>query len=117
MSRVEDIGIWRAKGPDLAAHYSIRHRVFVLEQRVLELTEPERVHQRDRTGAHRENVTNDAADTGCRALIGFDERGVVVRLDFEDGGKPVSDVNSPCVLAWALKHPGAGRWKLAEVNP
>ncbi|GAB3201169.1 hypothetical protein GCM10027062_22560 [Nocardioides hungaricus] len=39
MSRTEDIGVWIADHDDRAAHYSIRHRVFVLEQRVMELTD------------------------------------------------------------------------------
>ena len=39
MNRSADISVWRAAGPDLAAHYSIRHRVFIIEQRVMELTD------------------------------------------------------------------------------
>ncbi len=39
MNRSADIGIWRASGPDLTVHYSIRHQVFVLEQRVMRLTD------------------------------------------------------------------------------
>jgi len=39
VNRSAGIGVWRAVGPDLAPHYAIRHRVFVIEQRVLELTD------------------------------------------------------------------------------
>ena len=39
MNPSADIGIWRAAGPDLTVHYSIRHQVFVLEQRVMRLTD------------------------------------------------------------------------------
>jgi putative N-acetyltransferase (TIGR04045 family) len=39
MSSSAGISVWRAAGPDLAAHYSIRHRVFIIEQRVMELTD------------------------------------------------------------------------------
>ena len=38
MSR-PSISVWRATGSDLAAHYAIRHRVFVNEQRVMEFTD------------------------------------------------------------------------------
>jgi putative N-acetyltransferase (TIGR04045 family) len=39
VNRSAQISVWRATGPDLAPHYAIRHRVFVIEQRVLELTD------------------------------------------------------------------------------
>ncbi|WP_459971050.1 MSMEG_0567/Sll0786 family nitrogen starvation N-acetyltransferase [Nocardioides pyridinolyticus] len=39
MSREAVVRIWRASGPDLAHHYAIRHRVFVVEQRALEVTD------------------------------------------------------------------------------
>lgn len=34
-----DIGVWQATGRDLAKHYAIRQRVFVLEQRIMEFTD------------------------------------------------------------------------------
>jgi putative N-acetyltransferase (TIGR04045 family) len=59
VNRSADIGIWRATGPDLPVHYSIRHQVFVLEQRVLRLTdidlhdlEPSTIHVLAARGAH-----------------------------------------------------------------
>jgi len=39
VSRAATVSVWRATGPDLAPHYAIRHRVFVIEQRALELTD------------------------------------------------------------------------------
>ncbi|GAA1127183.1 MSMEG_0567/Sll0786 family nitrogen starvation N-acetyltransferase [Nocardioides aquiterrae] len=39
MNRAAGIRIWRASGSDLAHHYAIRHRVFVVEQRALEVTD------------------------------------------------------------------------------
>lgn len=39
MSRTEELSVWAARGEDLAWHYSIRHRVFVLEQEVMEPTD------------------------------------------------------------------------------
>jgi hypothetical protein len=44
---------------------------------VVERTQPERVHDRDRAGAHREDVAQDAADT---------RRSPLVRLDRGSGG-------------------------------
>lgn len=51
MSQPEEISVWAADHEERAAHYSVRHRVFVLEQRVMELTDidphdlsPETVH-------------------------------------------------------------------------
>ena len=44
----------------------------------LERTEAQRVHQRDRPRAHREDVADDAADAGGGALVRLDERRVIV---------------------------------------
>ena len=41
---------------------------------VVERTEPQRIHERDRTSAHREDVAQDAAGAGGGALIGLDGR-------------------------------------------
>jgi putative N-acetyltransferase (TIGR04045 family) len=59
VNRPADIGIWRAAGPDLRVHYSIRHRVFVLEQQALGPTdidlrdiEPSTIHVLAAQGVH-----------------------------------------------------------------
>ena len=75
----------------------------------VEIAEAQRVEQRDRPRAHREDVADDAADAGGRALIRLDERRVVVRLDLEDGGEPVADVDRAGVLARAPAAPAALR--------
>ena len=49
--------------------------------RVVEDAEAQRVHQRDRPRAHREDVADDAADAGGRALVRLDRGRVVVALD------------------------------------
>ena len=64
-----------------------------------ERAEPERVHDGDRPGAHREDVAHDAADAGGRALVGLDVAGVVVRLDLERDGVALADVDDAGVLA------------------
>ncbi len=48
---------------------------------VVERPESQRIHERDRPGAHREDVAQDAADTRRRTLVGLDGRRVVVALD------------------------------------
>ena len=42
--------------------------------RTVERPEAQRVQQRDRPRAHREDVADDAADAGRRALVRLDER-------------------------------------------
>ena len=80
----------------------------------VERSEPQRVQQRDRPRAHREDVADDAADAGRRALVRLDERRVVVRLDLEDRREPFADVDRAGVLARALQHLRAlGRQRLA----
>ena len=61
--------------------------------------EAERVHDGDRARAHRQDVADDAADPGGRALVGLDVAGVVVRLDLEGDRVAVAHVDDAGVLA------------------
>src|SRR5207247_10686024 len=63
------------------------------DQRIVERSEAKRIEQRDRPGAHREDIADDTADTGGRALIRLDERRMVVRFDLEDRCEAIADVN------------------------
>ena len=72
---------------------------------VVERAEPQRVHEGDGPGAHGEDVAEDAADAGGRALVGLDRRGVVVALDADGGGDAVAHVDHAGVLARADEHP------------
>ena len=58
-----------------AGHDPRQHPVGVVG---VERSEPQRVHDRDRPGPHREDVADDAADAGGRALVGLDVGRVVV---------------------------------------
>ncbi len=69
-----------------------------------ELAEAQRVEDGDRPRADREDVTEDAAHTGGRALERLDGARVVVRLDLEGHGQPVADVDDAGVLARAHEH-------------
>lgn len=51
MSHTEQLSVWPARGEDLAWHYQIRHRVFVLEQEVMESTDID-VRDIDRETVH-----------------------------------------------------------------
>ena len=71
--------------------------------------EPQRVEERDGPGAHREDVADDAADARRGALVGLDERRMVVRLDLEDRGEAVADIHGARILARPLQHASAPR--------
>ena len=79
-----------------AGHDPGQHPVGVVG---VERAEPERVHHRDRPGAHRQDVADDAADAGRRALVGLDVRRVVVALDLEGDRVALADVDHAGVLA------------------
>ena len=66
-----------------------------------DFAEGQRVHCRDGPRAHGEDVTQDAAHAGCRALIGFDVGRVVVAFHLEDDALAVADVDDARVLAGA----------------
>ena len=55
------------------------------------VAEAQRVEDRDRAGAHREDVAQDAADAGRGALVRLHGRRVVVALDLERDREPVAD--------------------------
>ena len=66
--------------------------------------EAQGVHGRNRTGPHGEDIAQNAADAGGRALIGFDVGGVVVALHLEDNGLTIVNVDHPGILTGALQH-------------
>ena len=77
----------------------------VARARRVELAEAQRVEDRDRPGAEREDVAQDAADPGRRALERLDRARVVVRLDLEGDRPAVADVDRAGVLARPHHHP------------
>jgi len=72
--------------------------------RRLQRTETQRIQQRDRPRAHREDIANDAADTGRRTLVRLDERRMIVRFDLEDGGQAVADIDRAGVFPRSLEN-------------
>ena len=73
--------------------------------RVVERPEAERVHHRDRPGPHREDVADDAADAGRRALVRLDRGRMVVALDAHRDRHAFADVDDPGALARPDQHP------------
>ena len=73
----------------------------VARARGVELAEAQRVEHRDRPRADGEDVAQDAADAGGRALERLDRARVVVRLDLERDRQPVAHVDDAGVLARA----------------
>ena len=82
---------------------------------VVEGAEAQRVHQGDGAGAHGEDVADDAADAGGRALVGLHRGRVVVALDADRHRDAVADVDDAGALAGADEHPGRLGREAAEV--
>ena len=74
--------------------------------RMVGVAEPEGVEVGDGPGAHGEDIAQDAADAGRRALVGFDEGRVVVAFHLEDGHKAVADVDDAGIFTRSADHPG-----------
>ena len=67
-------------------------------------TEAQRIHDGQRPRTHGEDVAEDAADAGGRALEWLDVAGVIVAFDFEGAGPSVADVDDAGVFARPLHH-------------
>ena len=61
--------------------------------------EAQEVERGDGPGTHGENVAQNAANPGRRALIGLDEGGMVVALHLEHADVAIADVDHARVLA------------------
>ena len=77
--------------------------------------EPQRIHHRKRTSAHRDDVAHDAADAGGSTLVRLHVGRVVVTLDLERDGPAVTDVDDAGVFADAHQERVSLRRLLAEL--
>ncbi len=84
--------------------------------RAIEPAEAERIHDGDGPRAHGEDVAQDAADAGGRALEGLDEAGVIVRFDLEGDDVAAADIDDAGVFARALDDELAARGQLLQVD-
>ena len=73
--------------------------------RMFRIAERQRVEAGDRPRPHGEDVAQNAADAGRRALIGLDVARMVVALHLEHDREPVADVDDAGILARPLDHP------------
>ena len=74
------------------------------------LAEAQAVEERDRAGAHGDDVAEDPADPRRRALEGLDRGRMVVALDLERDGLAFAEVDDARVLARPLQDSGALAW-------
>ena len=79
-------------------------------------SEAQRIHDRDRPRAHGENIAQNAADAGRRALKRLDVAGVIVRFDLERDHPAAADSDDAGVLARPLHHVFAGGRELLQMN-
>lgn len=68
---------------------------------IVERAEAEGIEHGNGPGAHGEDVAENAADAGGRALEGFDEAGMIVALDFESDTEAVTDIDDTGVFTGA----------------
>ena len=83
---------------------------------IVERAEAQRIHQRDRTRAHREDVADDAADARRRTLVRLDRRGMVVTFDAHRDCEAVADVDHSRALTRTDEHPRRRSRKATEVH-
>ena len=81
-----------------SADYSVHNSCGV---RVLNCSEAKLIHDGNWASAHGQDVSNNAADAGGRALKGLNEAGMVVALDLEGDRPALADVNHAGVFAHA----------------
>src|SRR5258706_14490246 len=102
---------WDAEAIAVPADAAYHTREKVAIARLAQRAEAQRVQQGDRAGTLREDITDDAADTGRRALIRLDRAGVVVAFDLHDDCQAVADIYRTGVLRAGGDHharPGGG---------
>ena len=89
----------------------------VLHLGMLGPPETQRIGIRHRARTHGEDIAQDAAHAGRRALVGLDIARVVVALHLEDGGLSVADVDDAGIFAGAADHPGCLGRQFLEMQP
>ena len=78
--------------------------------------EAQRVEHGDGPRAHGENVAQDAADAGGRALKRLDVAGMIVRFHLERGGQAVANVHDAGIFAGSLQHLRAARGQALQMH-
>src|SRR5262249_11072947 len=78
--------------------------------------ETQAVHRGDRPRSHREYVAKNSADACGGSLKGFDEGGVIVRLDLVSNGQTITDIDDAGILARALQNGRAFSRQASQVH-
>ena len=78
---------------------------------MLRFAKAQRIEVGNRTCAHGEDITHDAANTGCSPLIRFDEGRVVMAFHFENGGLTIANVNHTGIFTRTLNDPVGLGWQ------
>src|SRR5690606_39464951 len=73
----------------------------------VERSEIERIHQRDRPSAHRENITNDASHPSRRTIMGINVTLVIMTLHRDGKRCPFAETDNRCIITWAEYDIGA----------
>ena len=92
-----------------AAHHAFDNAAvaghgFRRRESIVNRSETNRVHHRDGPRAHGEDVAQDAAHAGGRALKRLDEARMIVRFDLEGDDVAGADIDDAGVLARPLHH-------------
>src|SRR5512133_4301234 len=86
-----------------------------IARRLRDRPEAQRIHHRDWTRTHREDVTQNSANASRSSLEWLNERWMVVRLDLERAGPHVANVDDPGILSGTLHHELAARRQAFEM--
>ena len=81
--------------------------------RVIGGAETQRIKQRHRAGAHRQNIAHNAADAGSRPLKRLHRRRVVMRLHLEHHRQPVAKIHRAGVFRPGRRQHRADAGRLA----
>ncbi len=79
-------------------------------------SEAQRIEHGDGPRAHGEDVAQDAAHAGGRALKRLDVAGMIVRFHLEDGGEAVANVHHAGVFAGPLQHLRGARGQALQMH-
>src|SRR5262249_1394549 len=85
--------------------------------RVLWRPEPEAVHRGYRPRAHREDIAEDAANTGRGPLKRLNIRRMVVRFDLKRNRQAFADIDDAGILARSLQNGRPFGRQTAQMNP
>ncbi len=71
---------------------------------MIDAAEAQRIKRGDRPRAHGEDIPQDAADAGGGALVGLDERRMIVAFDLEGHRQAAADIDYTGIFTRTLQH-------------